>query len=210
MNLRSKFNSFLFSLSVLPVLQFFGRTFIPGLFLLLCLSACSATRSQYSSTSPYSEELIYPPLTEEQDSLAQVLRLEATSWAGTPHILGGTSRSGIDCSALVQNVFQDVLSTAVPRTTELQSKVGNPVDMHEVRVGDLIFYKISARSRHVGIYVGNGEFFHASKSEGVTISKLSEPYWQRRFWQIRRVLDDGVVGIIQNPDKKPAKGQVRW
>ena len=160
--------------------------------------------------SPYEDAQTYPPLTEEQDSLAQVLRLEATNWAGTPHKLGGTSRSGIDCSALVQNVFQEVLSTSVPRTTELQSKVGKPVDMHEIQVGDLVFYKIRAGSRHVGIYVGNGEFFHASKSEGVTISRLSDPYWQRRFWQIRRILDDGVIGIIKNPDKTSPKDQVRW
>ncbi|MFK7845070.1 MAG: C40 family peptidase [Rhodothermales bacterium] len=117
------------------------------------------------------------------------LREAADTWAGTPHVWGGTSREGIDCSALVQTVYKDLLSVNIPRTTALQSKVGAFVPLNNMQVGDLVFYRINRRTRHVGIYVGENEFMHASKSNGVTISALDDEYWQNRFWMVRRIFE---------------------
>ncbi len=210
MNLRSIFTSFHFSFSILSVYIAFLRSPLLIGILLLTLSACSATQPNRTKSATFTEIEDLSPLSTKQDSLSHLLRSEAVTWAGTPHVWGGTSRNGIDCSALVQTVFDEQLNVALPRTTALQSRVGERILEHNLRVGDLVFYKIDAGTRHVGIYVGKGEFFHASKSHGVTISSLKEPYWQKRFWQIRRVLDDDIVGTIKNPDKPSAKEQVRW
>ena len=117
-----------------------------------------------------------------------LLLAEANAWAGTPHVLGGTTRTGVDCSALVQHVYNDLFNVALPRTTAQQSRLGELIHRSQLNIGDLIFYKIDRSSRHVGIYVGNNEFLHASKSRGVTLSSIDEPYWKRRFWKVKRIL----------------------
>lgn len=129
-----------------------------------------------------------------RDTNADVSRIEydlrsaAADWEGTPHRWGGTSRGGVDCSGLVQSVYADLFDVALPRTTQDQVRVGKKVRSQPRAPGDLIFFKTGARTRHVGMYLGRGEFFHASSSAGVTISRLDAPYWQRTYWMTRRVL----------------------
>lgn len=77
---------------------------------------------------------------------------------------------------------------ALPRTTERQVDIGSPVDAHRLAAGDLVFFLIEGSTRHVGIYLDNDRFLHASKSRGVMISNLTNPYWQANYWQARRVL----------------------
>lgn len=116
------------------------------------------------------------------------LRGEVAQWAGTPHVLGGTTARGIDCSAFVQNVYSDAFDVRLPRTTTEQARRGKEVRQRELRPGDLVFFKPPTKTRHVGIYLSDGEFAHASSSQGVTISDLSHDYWQRSYWTSRRVL----------------------
>ncbi|MGF1688315.1 NlpC/P60 family protein [Photobacterium japonica] len=108
-------------------------------------------------------------------------------WQGTPYKLGGTSRKGIDCSAFVQVGFSDVLKMQLPRTTSEQVRKGKWVDIKALKKGDLVFFKTGRNLRHVGIYVGDEQFLHASTSQGVMISSLNNPYWQRTYWQARRI-----------------------
>lgn len=110
-------------------------------------------------------------------------------WAGTPYRLGGTGRGGIDCSALVQNVFNETFRLELPRTTAEQVQQGTPISRAELQVGDLIFFRPPGRYDHVGIYVGDGYFLHASTSRGVMLSELDNSYWQRYYWQARRTLE---------------------
>lgn len=107
-------------------------------------------------------------------------------WKGTPYDFGGTRRSGIDCSALMQKVFARHIS--LPRTTHQQKKRGKKVGKHELRIGDLVFFKSSPRMQHVGVYIGDRQFIHASQKAGVTISRLDNPYWAPRYETARRVL----------------------
>ncbi|MGI9336137.1 MAG: NlpC/P60 family protein [Gammaproteobacteria bacterium] len=109
------------------------------------------------------------------------------SWADTPHRLGGTGRSGIDCSAFTAVTYRDVFDVDLPRTTTDQANLGRPVALEELEPGDLVFFKTES-GRHVGVYTGNGEFMHASSSQGVTSSSLSSPYWSRRYWKANRVM----------------------
>ncbi|PSQ97292.1 MAG: hydrolase Nlp/P60 [Bacteroidetes bacterium SW_9_63_38] len=116
------------------------------------------------------------------------LRSAAQRWGNTPHELGGESQSGADCSGLVQSVFSNQFEVTVPRTTEQQVQVGRQVSQSELQPGDLVFFRPGYKKRHVGIYLSDGEFLHASASSGVTVSPLDRSYWQDRWWQGRRVL----------------------
>ena len=108
-------------------------------------------------------------------------------WAGTPYKYGGESKSGVDCSAFVQSVYLEARNKALPRTTKAQSQLGYRVNINEIKSGDLLFFKTSAKDRHVGIYLSDRAFMHASTSKGVIISRLDNPYWASVFWQARRI-----------------------
>ncbi|HYE96196.1 MAG TPA: NlpC/P60 family protein [Rubricoccaceae bacterium] len=120
--------------------------------------------------------------------LAHTLRRAAEDWTGTPYRFGGTSRSGIDCSAFTQRVFNEALGIELPRNTALQVERGHAVSRDELRPGDLVFFRRRG-TRHVGVYLGDDEFAHASTSRGVIVSRLDEDYYARHYWTARRVLD---------------------
>ena len=118
---------------------------------------------------------------------SQALRDEINRWLGTPHHLGGMSHRGIDCSGLVVVVYDEVFDLQLPRTTDGLIKTGKRVARKNLVSGDLVFFKPEYKSRHVGIYLGQGEFAHASSSMGVTISRLDNAFWQRCYVTGRRV-----------------------
>jgi len=119
----------------------------------------------------------------------QALLSQHQRWVGTPYRLGGTNERGIDCSALIQNVYRDTFNMELPRTTRQQVKQGRQVDRSELQAGDLVFFNPPGPSRHAGIYIGDGRFMHASSSRGVMISRLDNSYWKRYYWQSRRTLE---------------------
>ena len=106
-------------------------------------------------------------------------------WVGTRYRMGGTSKHGIDCSAFMQTAFLDAYGMELPRSTSEQRYLGRQIQKHELRKGDLVFFR---RNNHVGVYIGNNQFMHASTSQGVTISSLDEDYWSRTYTQSRRVM----------------------
>ncbi len=110
----------------------------------------------------------------------------ATSYIGTPYVMGGTSRNGIDCSAFTMRVFE-AHGSRIPRTADAQYYAAKPVSWANAQAGDLVFFETYLPGpSHVGIYMGNGQFIHASSSRGVTVSKLSNSYWSPRFLGFRR------------------------
>lgn len=108
-------------------------------------------------------------------------------WKGTKYALGGLSKKGIDCSGFVYVTYREKLGVRLPRTTDHQSRIGQEIDRAELASGDLVFFKTGFKVRHVGIYIGEGKFLHASTSQGVTISHLDNVYWQDKYWHSRRV-----------------------
>lgn len=130
--------------------------------------------------------------------IRQALLEQHQRWAGTPYRIGGTSEQGIDCSALVRNVFLDTFNLELPRTTGDQVHEGRPIDRQELQAGDLVFFRPPGQYNHVGIYVGDGRFLHASSSKGVMISRLDNSYWLRYYWQARRALEPTNLAQLSN------------
>ncbi len=111
------------------------------------------------------------------------------AWHGVPYQLGGQSRDGIDCSAFVQLTFREQFGLQLPRDTGSQVRLGAPVRGQPLRPGDLLFFQTGRWQRHVGIFLREGQFLHASTRKGVIISTLDNPYWSRHYWQARRLSD---------------------
>ena len=113
---------------------------------------------------------------------------------GAPYRFGGSSVTGIDCSAFVKKIYQ-IFNITLPRTAFEQSHVGLYVARGELSEGDLLFFDTRRKLGHVGIYIGNNKFVHASsRNRGVRIDSLNTPYFDRRFVRAVRLKgsDDGL------------------
>ena len=111
-----------------------------------------------------------------------------SEWEGVEYKLGGDSKNGIDCSGFIQKAFKEKFDLTMPRTTTLQSEVGKEIDKNELKSGDLVFFK-TGEINHVGIYLEDGMFIHASTKIGVTISELDNSYFSKSYWKAQRVID---------------------
>jgi cell wall-associated NlpC family hydrolase len=111
----------------------------------------------------------------------------ATGFLGAPYRLGGATVKGIDCSAFVRKMYE-FFDITLPRTAREQSTVGMQVKRDELVEGDLVFFRTKKPIGHVGIYIGNNEFVHASyKAKAVRIDSLDRPYFQKRFQRAVRL-----------------------
>lgn len=124
---------------------------------------------------------------DEKTSNGFKATLEAfiNDWYGTPHRMGGMSKSGVDCSGFVIIAYQEVFGREFHgrRAEDIFGEM-KALKQEELAFGDLVFFKVKGRRiDHVGIYMGDGEFAHTSSSRGVMISKLSNPYWSKRFFK---------------------------
>lgn len=110
-------------------------------------------------------------------------------WWGTRYCLGGTTENCTDCSAFTQNLMRDVYDVNLPRTAVEQYHASDHIKRNDLQEGDLVFFQTSRRGiSHVGVYVANNKFVHASVSSGVTISDLDDPYWKKRYRAAGRVI----------------------
>lgn len=161
---------------------------------------------------------------DEQESLAkdylsQIMgvALSATSnmklfhfvydWIGTPYRFGGSSKKGIDCSAFTKLLYSDVFNLDIKRNSRDIFSMVSPVSKDDLKEGDLVFFKIHSRSiSHIGIYLGNSRFAHASL-KGVAISSLDDAYYSRYFYKGGRVLSAfkdelGISDLLKTADDK--------
>ncbi|QKF68278.1 outer membrane lipoprotein, NlpC/P60 family [Arcobacter venerupis] len=109
-------------------------------------------------------------------------------WKNVKYKMGGTSRTGIDCSGFTQKAFKEKFGIELPRTTTTQVKVGVEVKKSELKMGDLVFFKTSKVTKHVGIYMGNGSFLHSS-IKGIQFTKLDKPFYKQTYWTARRIIN---------------------
>jgi len=104
--------------------------------------------------------------------------------------MGGTGHKGFDCSGFVKVVYRNVFDIELPRTTNGQVKRGKRIRFNELQPGDLVFFRPPEYARHVGIYLSQSKFVHASKKKGVSVSKIDGTYWEKYYWTARRILPD--------------------
>ena len=163
------------------------KRLLPLFVLVLCLTGCRTA----------APPLDYRALVRAADRLGvdigpkdhHALYLEAAQWIGTPYRSGGQSRKGTDCSGFVRQVYKKVYGIDLPRSTTEQVEEGKRVRRRKLREGDLMFFHGSKRRRanHVGIYLKEGKFVHASTSRGVMVSRLDEDYWNEHWLRGRRI-----------------------
>ena len=119
------------------------------------------------------------------------------NWWGTPYRMGGSTLKGVDCSAFTQTLMSAIYNLSVPRTAVAQKSYCIPIDFNELKEGDMVFFNTSRKANvitHVGIYLQDDQFVHASSSSGVMISSLHEAYWSKRFKGAGRVIDEKIMG----------------
>lgn len=139
--------------------------------------------------------LFIAPFTGQAEaSAASDISKKATSLIGVKYSYGGTTTSGFDCSGYVSYVFKEQ-GINVSRSSSSLYASGKAVSKADLEAGDLVFFNTTGKGvSHVGIYIGNGEFAHASTSRGVRVDKLSDPYyWGDRYIGAKRVADLGAV-----------------
>ncbi len=111
------------------------------------------------------------------------------SYLGRPYKWTSRNSKGFDCSELVAEIFEKFNGTKLPRTAARQYKTGAKVRRQDMCFGDLVFFKTDGKKiSHVGIFIENDEFLHASSSLGVIISSIKEDYWKKCFVGCRRIL----------------------
>ncbi|HAF9685792.1 TPA: bifunctional murein DD-endopeptidase/murein LD-carboxypeptidase [Salmonella enterica] len=163
-----------------PILRYILHG-IPAIAVAVLLSACSTTtntaKNMHSETHAVGNS-DSSSLQASQDEFENMVRYR----------LGGSTKKGVDCSSFVQRTFREQFGLELPRSTYEQQEMGKAVSRNNLRTGDLVLFRAGSTGRHVGIYIGNNQFVHASTSSGVIISSMNEPYWKKRYNEARRVL----------------------
>lgn len=179
------------------MLKHLVRYIIPALLILLATS-CGTQRT--------SGRLLYDPKEvaqlsdklgislsnmDKNDDRYMPLYAEVSLWLGVPYRYGGLSRKGLDCSGFTYLIYQKVYKKKLPRSTaDLSAMKMHQIPKRDLQPGDLVFFNTSkshSRINHVGIYLKDGCFIHASTSRGVIVSHLDEVYYDRTWKKGGRV-----------------------
>jgi cell wall-associated NlpC family hydrolase len=151
--------------------------------LMVLLAGCAGQRidSQAPAASNRGEDL------RNASWVKQMLYAQYNEWKTVKYKAGGLSKAGVDCSGLVFLTFDTRLGIKLPRSTDEQVTIGTPITPRDLNAGDLVFFKTGKNIRHVGIYIEDGKFLHASTEKGVMISSLDDRYWARTYWKSMRI-----------------------
>lgn len=133
-------------------------------------------------------------------TIREKMLMEIIKYLGTPYKYGGNTKDGIDCSAFTQTVYRDVFNISLERSARLQYKQGEVIEKgDELKYGDLVFFNTRQRVKpgHVGIYIGDNLFAHASTKKGVTITAFDYDYYKRTYMGARRFETNGLTEKTQ-------------
>ncbi|NIV18999.1 MAG: NlpC/P60 family protein [Woeseiaceae bacterium] len=143
---------------------------------LACLPACSSSPPVEPAAKP-GKAAVAPA--RKRITTGERAAAVALQQVGVPYRYGGSSPRGFDCSGLVHYSYASA-GLAVPRTTSGLWQALSPIGSHDMRVGDLLFFRIEGRMSHVGLYLGNRRFVHApSSGKTVTVESLDSDYYRK-------------------------------
>ncbi|MEK4424112.1 C40 family peptidase [Solibacillus sp. FSL K6-1523] len=138
--------------------------------------------------------LFFIPVDENKASASAAysvdeLKSVSSKYIGVRYAYGGTSSNGFDCSGYVRQVFKEVGIGSLDRTTSGMYGQGTAVKKSDLQEGDLVFFNTTGKGvSHVGIYIGDGEFIHASTSQGVMKSDVDDrAYWGNKYIGAKRI-----------------------
>ena len=166
-----------------------GKILFPVIFLFMVpvfiLQGCGTKKVAYSPTT-------IPPITSRIDltdiqAVKSVLYSQYNEWKSVRYREGGLSKKGVDCSGYVYLTYRSKFGIDLPRTTDSQSSLGIKISQDNLKAGDLVFFKTGLFKKHVGIFLEDRKFMHASTSKGVIISSLDEEYWSDNYWKAKRI-----------------------
>ena len=133
----------------------------------------------------YSEKLGVALQGNEDKKLIECL----AEWIGAPYKYGGNTKQGTDCSGMVSSVYKETYNINMYRSSADQLKNVKQIDKSELKAGDLVFFKIAGEKvSHVGIYLGENKFIHASTKRGVVVNSLDEDYYKKYYFTSGRVI----------------------
>jgi hypothetical protein len=177
-----------------------------GLFLLLTASCGSLRKSADNFYVNYSKKLGVPFTGKENKKLIAAV----DGWMGVPYKYGGSSKKGVDCSALVGAFYKEAFGIALPRTTSDMAKKLTVVRRSSLQCGDVVFFTIKEKKvSHTGMYLADNKFVHASSSRGVRISSLDEAYWQKYYAGAGRLSNIPAQKSVPAPKSDKSKTQVK-
>lgn len=158
--------------------------------LFLVASSCKSKKNALSSSNNKSEKpsgKIVNQYADLMDVSPKAIKNKKLyefieEWKGTKYQFGGLNKRGIDCSGLVYLAYRDVWGKQIPRNTSQQLEIIKRKYEGQLKEGDLVFFDYDGKKfSHVGIYLQNGFYFHASTSKGVMVAKLKDPYTYKYF-----------------------------
>ncbi len=156
-------------------------------FIAITLAACGTTGGKKRYKTAYKK----PPINVTVGAGPnREMAIYAMKFIGTPYYFGGSSpEEGFDCSGLIQYSAKRALNINMPRVTAQQSEFGQRINADELKAGDLVFFNTTRQpNSHAGIYLGDTFFVHAPSSGGVVrVDSLTNPYWQPRINDARRI-----------------------
>lgn len=137
--------------------------------------------------------------TEVENLPSKTLLDNVDEWYGVRYRTGGNTKSGVDCSGFTVAVYAAVYGFALPRVSRDQYRISRKISTTELQEGDLVFFNTNGRGvSHVGVYLGNNKFIHASVSRGVMVSGLFEPYYIKRYIGAGRIEEKQMLAA-ENP-----------
>jgi cell wall-associated NlpC family hydrolase len=132
--------------------------------------------------------------TEVENLPSKELLKTVDYWYGVRYRTGGNTKSGVDCSGFTVAVYSALYGIALPRVSRDQYRISRKLSITELEEGDLVFFNTNGSGvSHVGVYLGNNKFIHASVSRGIMVNGLYEPYYSKRYYGAGRIENKQIV-----------------